>query len=164
MRSPLFFGVFLVLALLLHSTSPHAEPLANPELEQRMVRLTEELRCLVCQNQTIAESHADLAMDLKKEVREKLEQGLSDQEIIDFMVQRYGDFVLYRPPVKGITWLLWFGPFLLLIGGLAWLWISLRAGRAQQAEAPVPPADLAHAAALLSGQAPLVHSKKKDTP
>jgi len=163
-RSSLFFGVCLVLAWLCQGTPSHAASLANPELDQRMVRLTEELRCLVCQNQTIAESHADLAMDLKKEVHDKLEQGLSDQEIIDFMVQRYGDFVLYRPPVKGITWLLWFGPFGLLIGALGWLWISLRAGPARQADALVPQADLAHAAALLSGQTPLAHSEKKDIP
>jgi cytochrome c-type biogenesis protein CcmH len=151
----------LVLALLLYSAGPHAATLPNPVLEQRMLHLTEELRCLVCQNQTIADSHADLAMDLKKEVREKLAQGLSDQEIIDFMVQRYGDFVLYRPPVKGITWALWFGPFLLLAVGLAWLGIRLRQRSLQLPSDAVLPTDLAHAAALLSGQAHIAEKENQ---
>jgi cytochrome c-type biogenesis protein CcmH len=101
---------------------------ATPDaaLERRVQHVTEELRCLVCQNQTIADSHAELAVMLKKQVRTMLEQGKSDQEAVDFMVQRYGDFVLYRPPVKGSTWLLWFGPFLLLAGGLALLFAWLR--------------------------------------
>jgi len=95
-----------------------AKPLAaDPVLEKRMLTLTEELRCLVCQNQTLADSHADLAIDLKNQVREKLASGMSDKEVIDYMVQRYGDFVLYRPRLFAATWLLWFGPlFLLLIG------------------------------------------------
>ena len=80
--------------------------------------LSAELRCLVCQNQTIADSNAELAIDLKNQVREKLGQGMSDKDVIDYMVQRYGDFVLYRPPVRGTTWLLWFGPFLLLVAEL----------------------------------------------
>jgi cytochrome c-type biogenesis protein CcmH len=95
-------------------------------LDRRVQHVTEELRCLVCQNQTIADSHAELAIMLKKQVRTMLEGGKSDQEAIDFMVQRYGDFVLYRPPVKGSTWLLWFGPFLLLAAGLALLFSWLR--------------------------------------
>ena len=85
------------------------------ELEQRVLRITEELRCLVCQNQSIADSHAELAVQLKSQVREQLEQGRSDAEIRDYMVQRYGDFVLYRPPVQSSTWLLWFGPVLFLL-------------------------------------------------
>src|SRR6516225_8551972 len=92
---------------------------ADPALEARMLAITGELRCLVCQNQTIADSHADLAVDLRRQVREKLAQGWSDQQVVDYMVDRYGDFVLYRPPVKSTTWLLWFGPFLLLVLGLA---------------------------------------------
>ena len=75
------------------------------------MRIAEELRCLVCQNETIAASHADLAVDLRKQIRQKLQQGQSQEQILDFMVQRYGDFVLYRPPVKSSTWLLWGGPF-----------------------------------------------------
>jgi cytochrome c-type biogenesis protein CcmH len=99
---------------------------ANPELEKRMLRITAELRCLVCQNQTVADSHAPLADDLRREVRAMLARGDSDQQIIDFMTARYGDFVLYRPPVRSTTWLLWFGPALLLVGGVAALVITLR--------------------------------------
>lgn len=100
------------------------------QLERRVQRVTEELRCLVCQNQTIADSHAELALMLKKQVRDMLANGRSDQEAVDFMVQRYGDFVLYRPPVKRTTWLLWFGPFALLAAGLALLFAKLRHGQA----------------------------------
>mgnify|MGYP001433906009 CR=1 FL=1 len=99
---------------------------ADPAPEARMVEITSELRCLVCQNQTIADSHADLAVDLREEVRELLQGGQSKQQILDYMTARYGDFVLYRPPVKTTTWLLWFGPLLLLAGGLAGLAFVLR--------------------------------------
>ena len=99
---------------------------ADPELEARMVRITAELRCLVCQNQTIADSNAGLAIDLKNQVREMLRRGDSDQQIIAFMTERYGDFVLYRPPLKRTTALLWFGPAILLVGGLLILLLVLR--------------------------------------
>ena len=96
-------------------TAQEARPLADdPVLEAQVMRIAEELRCLVCQNETIAASHADLAVDLRKQIRQKLQQGQSEAQILDFMVQRYGDFVLYRPPLKSSTWLLWGGPFLLL--------------------------------------------------
>lgn len=88
---------------------------ADPALEARVMVIAEELRCLVCQNETIAASHADLAVDLRSQIRQKLRQGQSQQEILDFMVQRYGDFVLYRPPLKASTLLLWGGPFVLLL-------------------------------------------------
>ncbi len=103
--------------------SPEA---ADPALEARMVRVTSELRCLVCQNQTIADSHADLAVDLRRQVREQLTAGRSDAEIIDYMTARYGDFVLYRPPFKPTTVLLWLGPALMLGGGLLVLVAVLR--------------------------------------
>jgi len=89
----------------------------DPALEQRVMTLASELRCLVCQNQTIADSNAPLAEDLRNQVREKMRQGSSDSEILAYMVARYGDFVLYRPPFKLTTVLLWFGPLLLLAGG-----------------------------------------------
>jgi cytochrome c-type biogenesis protein CcmH len=95
-------------------------------LEARVNKLSEELRCLVCQNQSLADSHAELAQDLKNQVREMLRKGMTDREVIDFLVQRYGDFVLYRPPVKSTTWLLWGGPFLLLITGLVVFFVKLR--------------------------------------
>lgn len=94
---------------------------ADPLLEKRAMALAEELRCLVCQNQTIADSHAELAVDLKNQIREKLKAGMSEAQIIDYMVARYGDFVLYRPPVKATTLPLWFGPFALLLVALAGL-------------------------------------------
>jgi cytochrome c-type biogenesis protein CcmH len=95
-------------------------------LDQRLNHVAEQLRCLVCQNQSIADSHAQLALDLKREARQQLAQGRSEQEVIDFMVQRYGDFVLYRPPFKAVTWALWLGPFLLLAIGLAALLYNVR--------------------------------------
>ncbi len=91
---------------------------ADPVAEKRLLSLSEELRCLVCQNQTIADSNAELAQDLRREIRGMIQTGKSDKEIIDFMVARYGDFVLYRPPVKGITLFLWGGPILLMLLGL----------------------------------------------
>ena len=102
---------------------------ADPALEARVQALAEELRCLVCQNQTLADSHAELAIDLKNQVREMLQKGLSDKQVIDYMVTRYGDFVLYRPPVKGTTWLLWFGPFVLFVGALGVLFLKIRRRR-----------------------------------
>jgi cytochrome c-type biogenesis protein CcmH len=99
---------------------------ADPVLEARVMALSAELRCLVCQNETIAASHADLAVDLRNQVREMLRRGASDAEVMAYMTARYGDFVLYRPPLKSTTALLWFGPALLLVGGLAALWWLLR--------------------------------------
>jgi len=122
----LLLGLILVLVAMLAHAKVAPNVAADPALEKHVLAITQVLRCLVCQNQTIADSHADLAIDLRNEVREKLVQGMSDQAVIDFMVQRYGDFVLYRPPVKATTWLLWFGPFLLLIGGLVFLGLKLK--------------------------------------
>ncbi len=118
-------------------------------LEQRVQRISEELRCLVCQNQTIADSSADLAVDLKNQVREKLKQGVSEKDIITFMTERYGDFVLYRPPVKATTWLLWFGPGLLMVAGLAALFMRLRRRTTAAAEPALTDDERARAAALL---------------
>jgi cytochrome c-type biogenesis protein CcmH len=120
---------------------------ADPVLEKRVMALSAELRCLVCQNQTIADSNAELAIDLKNQVREKLGQGMSDKDVIDYMVQRYGDFVLYRPPVKSITWLLWFGPFLLLVVGIFFLGLKL-SRRRTQVDA-LPESEMQRAAQLL---------------
>jgi cytochrome c-type biogenesis protein CcmH len=94
---------------------------ADPVLEKRVMALAVELRCLVCQNQTIADSHAELAVDLRNQIREKLKEGMNEAQIIDYMVARYGDFVRYRPPVKATTVPLWFGPFALLLAALAGL-------------------------------------------
>ena len=101
----------------------------DPVLEARVLAIAEELRCLVCQNETIAASHADLAVDLRKQIRLKLKSGQSKSEIVDFMVARYGDFVLYRPPFKASTLLLWLGPFVLLALGLALMVAHIRRRR-----------------------------------
>ena len=104
-----------------------ARPLAdNPAVEERLKHLAVELRCLVCQNQTLADSNAPLAEDLRREVREMIVKNMSDKEIIDFLVSRYGDFVLYRPPLKSTTTLLWVGPFVLLVGGGIALVVALK--------------------------------------
>ena len=108
---------------------------ADVEVEKRMVAISEELRCLVCQNESLSGSHAELAQDLRREIRSMIAAGKTDKEILDFMVDRYGDFVRYRPPIKPTTWLLWGGPFLLLGGGVAALIVFLRR-RAKENAAP----------------------------
>jgi cytochrome c-type biogenesis protein CcmH len=112
-----------------------AEPAADPALDTRVARLAAELRCLVCQNQTIAESNAELANDLKRLIREQLAAGKTDREVLDFMAARYGDFVLYRPPLKPSTALLWGAPALLVAAGGAALWFTLKRRQRLPAEA-----------------------------
>jgi cytochrome c-type biogenesis protein CcmH len=119
--------LLLLCACAFTAAARDAAPAADdPVLEARMLRIASELRCLVCQNQTIADSHADLAVDLREQLRVMLRRGDSDAQILAYMTDRYGDFVLYRPPVKATTWLLWFGPGVLLVGGLATLILVLR--------------------------------------
>ena len=121
--------------------------------QKRAVELSEHLRCLVCQNQTIADSNAELAQDLRRQVREQIAQGRSDQEIVAFMVQRYGDFVLYNPPLKPTTLLLWFGPGFLLLIGIAALVRNVRTRR-RRAEPPrLSPEERARAGSLLDADA-----------
>ena len=104
-----------------------AAPLADdPVTEQRLISISEEMRCLVCQNESLAGSRSDLANDLRREIRILISEGKSDDQIRSFMVERYGDFVLYRPPVKPVTWLLWIGPFVILGIGIAGLLMYLR--------------------------------------
>jgi cytochrome c-type biogenesis protein CcmH len=149
--------VFRLLAVLLFSatvpwaTAKEAAPAtADPALEQRVMALASELRCLVCQNQTLADSNADLATDLRNQIREKMRQGASDADIIDFLVARYGDFVLYRPPFKATTFLLWLGPLLLFAAGFAALILRvLRRRRTQEVE--MTAAERTRAADLLAG-------------
>ena len=129
---------FVLAALLAPGAQAFAKEAApaaqDPALEQRVMAIAGELRCLVCQNQTIADSNADLAADLRNQVREKVRAGQSDRQIIDFMVERYGDFVLYRPPFKATTMLLWLGPLLLLAAGLAILFRRLARPRVKSDE------------------------------
>jgi cytochrome c-type biogenesis protein CcmH len=132
------------------SLSKEAAPAAaDPVLEQRTMELAGQLRCLVCQNQTIADSNAPLAVDLKNQIREQLQKGASNADIVDFMVARYGDFVLYRPPFRAATVLLWLGPLLLLAAGLAWLYRLLRR-RTSAADVELTEADRKRARALLA--------------
>lgn len=147
----------LLAGLLLPWSALHAEqaqPLAeSPAIEARVQHLGEELRCLVCQNQNIADSHADLAIDLKKQLREQIAAGRTDDEIKAYMVERYGDFVLYRPPLKATTVLLWAGPFLLLLAVIVVLFRKLRARAALAAAANTLSADEhERARALLAGE------------
>ena len=119
----------------------------NAALEKRVAALAHELRCLVCQNQTLADSNAPLAVDLRNQIREQLQKGASEREVTDFMVQRYGDFVLYRPPLKASTLLLWTGPFLLLGFGIFLLVRKVRSSRSQAA--PLSDTERARAARLI---------------
>jgi len=131
-----------------------AQPVAaDPALEERVTALATELRCLVCQNQTLADSNAPLAVDLRNQIRERLQQGASEGDIIGFMVERYGDFVLYRPPFKATTLLLWAGPVLLMIAGLAGLYYRVARRRREVAKPELSGEERARAAALLSGKA-----------
>ena len=136
--------VFLLVLVFLACNSFAAEDAA---LEKRVMQIASELRCLVCQNQTIADSNADLALDLRNTIREQLKRGASEKDVVDFMVARYGDFVLYRPPLKASTVLLWFGPLLLVAGG-AWL-LARRLRRKRPAEAELSGVERERAARLL---------------
>ena len=146
----------LLLALLLFMLLPlahagEAVPTAeDPVLEKRVMEVSHNLRCLVCQNQTIADSNAELAVDLRNQVREKLKQGESEKEILNYMVSRYGDFVLFKPLVKSTTWLLWFGPLLVVLGvGVLIVMLRQRRKLMQQARA-MSAEDHARALLLLS--------------
>jgi cytochrome c-type biogenesis protein CcmH len=145
--------VFLVLALAcvaFVATAKEAQPAEDPQIEQRMKMLTQQLRCLVCQNETLADSQADLAEDLRREIREQMKAGRSDQEILAFLTQRYGDFVLYNPPVKATTYLLWFGPFVLLIAATALLYRYLQRRRDVIEEKPLTAEERSRAEKLLN--------------
>ncbi len=142
---PLLLAVTLVPAFA-REAAPAA---ADPAVEARLMTLSSELRCLVCQNQTIADSNAELAVDLRTEIREKIQSGMSDVEIKDFMVARYGDFVLYRPPLKITTLALWVGPFLLLALGGGILFFNLKRRRQNAADPELSRDDQALAESLL---------------
>jgi len=121
------FLIALCVTSLGSALANEAAPLADdPVTEQRLISISEEMRCLVCQNESLAGSRSDLANDLRREIRILIKEGKSDDQIRNFMVERYGDFVLYRPPVKPVTWLLWMGPFIILAIGIAGLLMYLR--------------------------------------
>ncbi|HHO58899.1 MAG TPA: cytochrome c-type biogenesis protein CcmH [Thiotrichales bacterium] len=124
---PVFLLLVIFFSAYLHAAPVETFQFDSKETEQAFHRLSEELRCLVCQNQNIAESNADLAKDLRLEIYNMLSAGKTEDEIVDFMVQRYGDYVLYRPPLKPLTWLLWFGPALLFALALVFVIKIIRA-------------------------------------
>jgi cytochrome c-type biogenesis protein CcmH len=148
----------LIVLLAVASLAAHAKeaaPLAADEAtEQRLVAISSELRCLVCQNESLSGSHAELANDLRREIRTLIRDGKSDSQIMDFMVSRYGDFVRYRPPLKASTWLLWFGPALLLVGGIATLFIYLRRRNRAIDETPLSADQLQRVGRLLDREEP----------
>jgi cytochrome c-type biogenesis protein CcmH len=138
--------------LLLAAPLAHAGEAApvgeDPQIEQRMVNLATDLRCLVCQNESLAGSHAELAEDLRREIRTLMKDGKSDKVVIEYLTSRYGDFVLYRPPFKPITYLLWLGPLLFLGLGSGFWYVTLKKRRALK-DTPVDEKQLAAAAQLL---------------
>ena len=149
-----FVSVVLICSTAIVASAQLRRPVSNdppdPAVEQRLAKLSQELRCLVCQNETLADSRADLAEDLRDEIRTQIRAGKSDQEIIAFLTQRYGDFILYRPPVRPKTYLLWFGPFVLLLAGLALLFRYVKRRRDMIEEQPLSNADRAQVEKLLS--------------
>src|SRR5713226_7024388 len=114
--------ILVLISLVAPALAKEAKPVEDPQIEQRMQALTEQLRCLVCQNETLADSQAPLAEDLRTQIREQMKAGKTDQEILAFLTDRYGNFVRYRPPLIPKTYLLWFGPFVLLLFGIAVLY------------------------------------------
>jgi len=137
-RARLLLPLVLLSVLAPSVVTKDAQPASDdPVLEQRLTRLSQELRCLVCQNETLADSRADLAEDLRREIREQMRAGKSDKEIIDFLTARYGQFILYKPQVTPTTYLLWFGPFVLLLAGLAVLFRYIKQRRDLIPEKPL---------------------------
>ncbi len=140
----------LVLAPAIAQAREAAPTAADPALEARVMALADELRCVVCQSETLAASQADLARDLRAQIRLQLQQGRSHQEVRDFMVDRYGQFVLYRPPLQASTVVLWVGPFLLLAVALVW-WIGHTRRRRRDAGG-LSPDEIRRVQALLDGE------------
>lgn len=143
--------LFLLLIIPSAGWSKEAIPVAeDPEVEKRMLALTMDLRCLVCQNESIADSRADFSNDIRREIREQIKANKTDQEIVQFLVDRYGDFVLYNPPMKPTTIFLWFGPIVLFIIGFGTLIVYLRRRREQIGEVSLSEVQLKKAEALLN--------------
>ena len=150
MRS-FFISLLLLGAIAPFAPAREAKPTGDdPAVEQRLHKLSQELRCLVCQNETLADSRADLAEDLRREIREQIKAGKSDKEIIEFLTARYGQFILYRPRVTPTTYLLWFGPFILLLGGLLILFSYIKHRRDSVPEKPLTADERRRAEELLA--------------
>lgn len=154
--SALLLGCALISSDAWAQTAPtprEAKTMANNlTVEARLVGISQELRCLVCQNESLASSHAELAEDLRREVRDLIVQGKTDSEIKTFLVERYGDFVLYRPEVKPLTWVLWFGPFFLLLLAAFALGAYLRQRKKQVSSPELSDAQRERAEQLLKGK------------
>ena len=143
--------ITVVLGAWISIPAKEAQPsAADPVLEERVMNLSRELRCLVCQNETLADSRADLAEDLRNQIREQMKAGKTDKEIITYLTDRYGTFVLYRPPVDPTTYLLWFGPFVLLLTGLLLIFRYAKRRSSVIAEAPLSADERRRAVALLA--------------
>lgn len=150
MRSSLFIALLLFAFVAIMA---NAQPVTDEAVvEQRLAKLSHELRCLQCRNQTLAESPAGLAEDLRREIRVQIRAGKSDKEILAFLTQRYGDFILYRPRVTATTYLLWFGPFVLLLGGLVLLFRYIKQRRDSITEQPMTDDDRRRAEELLASR------------
>ncbi len=150
----IFVSLVLLCTVTPFAIAKEAQPTGDdPAVEQRLTKLSQELRCLVCQNETLADSRADLAEDLRREIREQIKAGKSDKEIIEFLTARYGQFILYRPRVTPTTYLLWFGPFVLLLGGLFLLFTYIKQRRDSLPDKPLS-ADERRRAEELLGSVP----------
>jgi cytochrome c-type biogenesis protein CcmH len=149
-----FYAILVLLSLLVSVSAKDAQTVSgeDPAVEKRLATLSKELRCLVCQNETLADSQASLAEDLRHEIREQIKAGKSDKEIISFLTARYGDFILYRPQVTPTTYLLWFGPFVLLIVGLIILFRYIRTRRDTIDERPLSNDERKRASELLGAE------------
>ena len=148
MKRVLFYLLFICCAA--NVLAQQAKPMADdPELEKRVKALSKKLRCPMCQNESLADSPAGVALDLRNEIREQMKAGKSDEEIIAFLTARYGDFVLYEPPIRPTTYLLWFGPFVFLILGLFLLYRYVKRRRELIPNTPLSPQDRARAEHLL---------------
>jgi cytochrome c-type biogenesis protein CcmH len=149
MKRRIFFVILLV-SFAASVSAKEAQPsAADPVLEERVMNLSKELRCLVCQNETLADSRADLAVDLRGQIREQMKAGKSDKEIVAYLTQRYGKFILYNPPIDPTTYLLWFGPFVLLLAGLFVLFRYLKRRRELIVDQPLSADDRLRAETLL---------------
>ncbi|HYJ87157.1 MAG TPA: cytochrome c-type biogenesis protein [Pyrinomonadaceae bacterium] len=142
--------LFILCSAVVPARAEQARPVADdPVLEERVLNLSRELRCLVCQNETLADSRAELAVDLRNQVREQMKAGKSDEEIIAFLTARYGDFVLYRPRVRPVTYVLWFGPFIILLAGLVLLFKYVKRRRDVIVDTPLSAEERSQAKAIL---------------
>ena len=150
MMKCLFLSVVILAAMPAFTVAKEAQPsAADPVLEERLMKLSKELRCLVCQNETLADSRADLAEDLRGQIREQMKAGKSDKEIVAYLTQRYGKFILYNPPIDPTTYLLWFGPFVLLLAGLFVLFRYLKQRRELISDRPLSAEERLRAETLL---------------